>query len=46
MIERFKTYEKLGVDHLACLVAVGMPTEAIIKNMKMMAEEVLPAFAD
>ncbi|WP_293780324.1 LLM class flavin-dependent oxidoreductase [uncultured Aeromicrobium sp.] len=46
MIERFKAYEALGVDHLACLIAVGMPTEAIINNMKMMAEEVLPAFAD
>lgn len=46
MIERFKTYEKIGVDHLACLIAVGMPTDAVIKNMKMMAEEVLPAFAD
>ncbi len=23
MIERFKHYEKLGVDHLACLIAVG-----------------------
>lgn len=45
MIERFKSYEKLGVDHLACLIAVGMPTDAIIKNMKMMAEEVFPAFA-
>lgn len=46
MIERFKAYEKMGVDHLACLIAVGMPTEAIIKNMKMMAEEVFPAFAE
>lgn len=46
MIERFKHYEKLGVDHLACLIAVGQPTEAIVENMKMMGEEVLPAFAD
>ncbi|SFO46489.1 Flavin-dependent oxidoreductase, luciferase family (includes alkanesulfonate monooxygenase SsuD and methylene tetrahydromethanopterin reductase) [Pseudonocardia ammonioxydans] len=44
MIERFKGYEEMGVDHLACLVAVGMPIEEVIKNMKMMAEEVLPAF--
>lgn len=46
MIARFKHYEKLGVDHMACLIAVGMPTEAIVKNMKMMSEEVFPAFAD
>ena len=46
MIERFKTYEEMGVDHLACLVANGMPTDAVIKNMKMMAAEVLPAFAE
>lgn len=46
MIERFKTYERMGVDHLACLVAMGQPTDAVIKNMEMMAREVLPAFAD
>ncbi|MBL5972319.1 MAG: LLM class flavin-dependent oxidoreductase [Candidatus Leucobacter sulfamidivorax] len=46
MIERFKSYEKLGVDHLACLIAVGQPIDAIIENMEMMAAEVLPAFAD
>lgn len=46
MIERFKTYEKLGVDHLSCLIAVGMPREAMIKQMEFMAKEVLPAFAD
>ncbi|WP_458040461.1 MULTISPECIES: LLM class flavin-dependent oxidoreductase [Bacteria] len=46
MIERFKSYERLGVDHLACLIAVGMPIDAVIKNMELMAAEVLPAFAD
>ncbi|GHC40667.1 monooxygenase [Gemmobacter nanjingensis] len=46
MIERMKSYEKIGVDHMACLIAVGMPTDAIIANMKMMSEEVFPAFAD
>jgi alkanesulfonate monooxygenase SsuD/methylene tetrahydromethanopterin reductase-like flavin-dependent oxidoreductase (luciferase family) len=45
MIERFKAYEKLGVDHMACLVAVGQPIEAVIKNMEFMAREVLPEFA-
>jgi alkanesulfonate monooxygenase SsuD/methylene tetrahydromethanopterin reductase-like flavin-dependent oxidoreductase (luciferase family) len=44
MIERFKTYEGMGVDHIACLIAVGQPIEAVIKNMELMAEEVLPAF--
>ncbi|MBD0863651.1 LLM class flavin-dependent oxidoreductase [Gordonia sp. zg691] len=44
MIERFKTYEKLGVDHMACLVAVGQPTSEVIKNMEFMAKEVLPEF--
>jgi alkanesulfonate monooxygenase SsuD/methylene tetrahydromethanopterin reductase-like flavin-dependent oxidoreductase (luciferase family) len=46
MIERFKSYERIGVDHLACLIAVGMPTDAIVANMKLMSEEVFPAFAD
>jgi alkanesulfonate monooxygenase SsuD/methylene tetrahydromethanopterin reductase-like flavin-dependent oxidoreductase (luciferase family) len=46
MIERFKSYEAMGVDHLACLVAVGMPAEAVVKNMEMMAKEVIPAFAE
>lgn len=45
MIERFKGYEAMGVDHLACLVAMGMPVDAVIKNMEMMAKEVFPAFA-
>ncbi|WP_110207119.1 LLM class flavin-dependent oxidoreductase [Nocardioides daejeonensis] len=46
MIERFKQFEAMGVDHLACLIATGMPADAIVKNMELMAEEVLPAFAD
>ncbi|NMO94031.1 LLM class flavin-dependent oxidoreductase [Actinomycetospora sp. TBRC 11914] len=45
MIERFKGYEEMGVDHLACLVAMGMPNSEVIKNMELMAEEVFPAFA-
>ncbi|UPW06379.1 LLM class flavin-dependent oxidoreductase [Rhodococcus pyridinivorans] len=45
MIERFKSYEALGVDHMACLIAVGQPIEAIIKNMQFMAKEVLPEFS-
>ena len=46
MIERFKRYEAMGVDHMACLMAMGQPVEDVIANMKMMAREVLPAFAD
>lgn len=46
MIERFKSYEAMGVDHLACLVAMGQPISAVVKNMELMAKEVLPAFAD
>src|SRR5690606_16613277 len=46
MIERFKGYEKLGVDHLACLIAVGQSTDAIVKNMELMSKEVFPAFQD
>lgn len=45
MIERFKAYEALGVDHMACLIAVGQPIEAIIANMEYMAKEVLPEFS-
>lgn len=46
MIERFKKYEQLGVDHIACLKAMGMPVSEVIKNMELMAKEVLPAFAE
>jgi len=46
MIKRFKGYEAMGVDHLVCLVAAGQPIDDVIDNMKMMAREVLPAFAD
>jgi len=44
MIERFKGYEAMGVDHLSCLMAMGQPVDAVIENMRLMAEEVLPAF--
>jgi alkanesulfonate monooxygenase SsuD/methylene tetrahydromethanopterin reductase-like flavin-dependent oxidoreductase (luciferase family) len=46
MIERFKTYEEMGVDHVACLVAVGMPAVEVVKNMELMAKKVFPAFAE
>ena len=45
MIERFKAYEALGVDHMACLIAVGQPIEAVVANMEFMAKEVLPEFS-
>lgn len=45
MIERFKGYEAMGVDHVACLLALGQPIAEIIANMEMMAREVFPAFA-
>ena len=44
MIERFKSYEAIGVDHVACLIAMGQPIEELISNMEMMASEVFPAF--
>jgi alkanesulfonate monooxygenase SsuD/methylene tetrahydromethanopterin reductase-like flavin-dependent oxidoreductase (luciferase family) len=43
-IARFKTYEAMGVDHLSCLMAVGQPVSAIIRNVELMAKEILPAF--
>lgn len=46
MIERFKKYEAMGADHVACLVAVGMPIAEVVKNMEMMAKEVIPAFSE
>lgn len=46
MIERFKSYEAMGVDHVLCLIAMGQPIKAVIENMELMAKEVLPAFAD
>jgi alkanesulfonate monooxygenase SsuD/methylene tetrahydromethanopterin reductase-like flavin-dependent oxidoreductase (luciferase family) len=46
VIERCKGYERMGVDHLACLMAMGMPTSEVIKAMELMAKEVLPAFAE
>lgn len=44
MVERFRYYETLGIDHLSCLIAVGQPIDAVIENMRLMAQEVLPAF--
>jgi alkanesulfonate monooxygenase SsuD/methylene tetrahydromethanopterin reductase-like flavin-dependent oxidoreductase (luciferase family) len=46
MIERFKSYEAMGVDHVACLIALGQPIKEIISQMELMAAEVLPAFAE
>lgn len=46
MIERCQGYERMGVDHLACLMATGMPSSEVIKAMELMAKEVLPAFAE
>jgi len=46
MIERFKSLEQMGVDHVTCLMATGMPGREVVKNMELMAKEVLPAFAD
>lgn len=46
MIERFKSLEAMGVDHVTCLMAMGMPGTEVVKNMELMAKEVLPAFAD
>ncbi|MCF7548229.1 LLM class flavin-dependent oxidoreductase [Pseudonocardia sp. WMMC193] len=46
MIGRFKEMEAMGVDHLACLIAWGQPVEAVVAQMELMAEQVLPAFAD
>ena len=46
MIERFKGYEAMGVDHLTCLIALGQPIADIIGQMELMAAEVLPAFAE
>ena len=46
MIERFRSYEAMGVDHLVCLVAMGQPNSAVIANMELMAKEILPAFAE
>jgi hypothetical protein len=46
MIERFKSMAAMGVDHLACLIAVGQPIGEIVKNLELMAQEVLPAFAE
>ncbi|PKZ64128.1 LLM class flavin-dependent oxidoreductase [Gordonia terrae] len=46
MIAKFKSYEELGVDHVACLVATGQPVSDVIANMEKMAAEVLPAFSD
>lgn len=44
-IKRFKGYESMGVDHLSVLMAVGQPIDEVIKNMGLLAKEVLPAFA-
>lgn len=46
MIERFKSLERMGINHVTCLMAVGMPGREVVKNMELMAQEVLPTFAD
>ncbi len=46
MIERFKDLEKMGIDHVTCLMATGMPGSDVVNNMEFMAKEVLPAFVD
>lgn len=44
MIQRFKHYDQLGIDHLVCHQAMGMPMADVIKNMEFLAREVFPAF--
>lgn len=44
VIDRFRHYEKLGIDHLDCHQGMGMPVDEVIANMELMASEVFPAF--
>ena len=45
MIDRFRHFEDLGIDHLVCNVSMGIPHEDVIKNLEKLATQVLPAFA-
>ncbi|MCS5498281.1 LLM class flavin-dependent oxidoreductase [Cnuibacter physcomitrellae] len=43
-IERFAHYEEIGVDAVACLLAMGAPIEEIIRSMEVIASRVMPSF--
>lgn len=43
-IERFKHYERLGVDHIAGATAMGASVDEVIKSMEVVATQVMPEF--
>lgn len=43
MIERFKHYESIGIDHLLLHQAWGQSNDAVLKNMEKIATEIFPA---
>jgi alkanesulfonate monooxygenase SsuD/methylene tetrahydromethanopterin reductase-like flavin-dependent oxidoreductase (luciferase family) len=46
MIQRFKHFEEIGIDHLTIHQAWGQPIDSVIANMEKLAKEVFPAFAE
>lgn len=46
MIERFKHFDEIGIDHLLLHQAWGQSNESVLKNMEKIAEEILPAFQE
>ncbi|MCS5498300.1 LLM class flavin-dependent oxidoreductase [Cnuibacter physcomitrellae] len=46
MIQRFKHYESIGIDHLLLHQSWGQPGAAVIENMEKIAREVMPALED
>jgi alkanesulfonate monooxygenase SsuD/methylene tetrahydromethanopterin reductase-like flavin-dependent oxidoreductase (luciferase family) len=45
-IARFKHYEELGVNHVAALIAFGIPVDEVIHSLEVMAKHVLPEFQE
>ncbi|WES64381.1 LLM class flavin-dependent oxidoreductase [Microbacter sp. GSS18] len=46
MIERFRHYEDIGVNHVVMHQGWGQPNDAILANMEKLATDVFPAFAE
>ncbi|TMW72309.1 LLM class flavin-dependent oxidoreductase [Alteribacter natronophilus] len=47
VISRLREYQKAGCDHVMMLMNFGgLPHEKVIKSMKIVAEQVMPAFSD
>jgi alkanesulfonate monooxygenase SsuD/methylene tetrahydromethanopterin reductase-like flavin-dependent oxidoreductase (luciferase family) len=45
--QKLETYRDAGVDHLLCAISTGgIPSEAAQASMRILADHVIPHFAD